>query len=482
MKTAILRVVSAGLTFAFLHTLTAQEQLGLRMSDHGGILSARINPAGTLTHPANWEINLSSAGFHLSNNYVGLPGTNARRLLRDLPDNLYTAVSEAPPTTLTPVFREDVRRHHLSFLCLAEGPAFSVRVGDRHAFGFFTRFQARLSSFDIPAAYSYGPYTRHPLHAPFPVHPFQGAAAAWSETGLNYAWKRAFRNGHAGFGANFRLLKGYVAGYLQSFIAYTHNKTEAYRIALDHAHGRFGYASSYFDQESPALAPTGSGFATDIGFYRFFDQLPWAKSFRVGMSLLDLGSIRFSRHAFAHQVYTREPRQVYMGDYEHVRRPDELPQVIRRFSQDMLGDSLASLRTGHFTMVLPAAASLQASVALPGNFHLQALLVNRLSGGRIALQRNNLLALLPRFETRWVSVAMPLTWYNFEHLRAGLSLRLGPLSIGTDHLGAWVGTRRTSYGADLYAAVRLTPFLPALLRKGPPPLSRTRGRVRCYRF
>ncbi|MEY3052095.1 MAG: hypothetical protein RLY31_1880 [Bacteroidota bacterium] len=482
MKTAIVRIISTGAIIIASRSLPAQEQLGLRVSDLAGIQSAWINPTGTLLHPATWEINLAGAGFHLHNTYAGLQGTNARKLLRSLPDYLNASGSEEPAAAPVPVFREAAHRHYLSFLSYAEGPACSVRLGALQAFGFFTRGQARISSHDIPGAYSYQPYTQRPLNDPFPVKPFQGAAAGWTEIGLNYAWKRPLRNGYAGFGTNLRFLTGYVAGYLQSFQPFAHNKTEAYRIALDHAHGRFGYASSYLDGSSQAMASTGSGFATDIGFHRLFDRLRWAESFRIGVSLLDLGSIRFHRHAFAHQVYSAEPIGLHMADYEHFRHPRELPQVIRLFSRDVSGDSLASLRAAQFNLVLPAAASLQASVVLPGNLQVQVLFVNRLSSGRIALQRNNLVALLPRFDTRWFSLALPVSWYNFDHIRTGLSLRMGPITIGTDHLGAWTGTRRPTYGTDIYAAFQWSHFF--LRRHAPGLLSsaRCRDRIRCYRF
>ena len=55
----------------------------------------------------------------------------------------------------------------------------------------------------------------------------------------------------------------------------------------------------------------------------------------------------------------------------------------------------------------------------------------------------------PRFETYWFEAALPISLYEYQYPQLGLSLRLGPLSIGTDKLGHWI-KQSDLYGADIY--------------------------------
>ena len=56
-------------------TLQAQEQLGVRLSNYGGINSTLLNPAYHTTTPFRWDVNLLEGAGHITNDYAYLRRT-----------------------------------------------------------------------------------------------------------------------------------------------------------------------------------------------------------------------------------------------------------------------------------------------------------------------------------------------------------------------------------------------------------------------
>ena len=70
------------------------------------------------------------------------------------------------------------------------------------------------------------------------------------------------------------------------------------------------------------------------------------------------------------------------------------------------------------------------------------------------VERNNILAITPRFEGRWFELHLPLILYNDTDPHVGLSARFGVLTIGTDNLFSLVGKQKFT-GTDAYLALRI---------------------------
>jgi len=63
-----------------------QEQLGLRLENYAGVSSIPLNPAGNLTNPLRWDVNLVGAGMFWSNNYAFIKKTNTLDLINNAGD------------------------------------------------------------------------------------------------------------------------------------------------------------------------------------------------------------------------------------------------------------------------------------------------------------------------------------------------------------------------------------------------------------
>ncbi|MCB0640336.1 MAG: hypothetical protein KDC44_01795, partial [Phaeodactylibacter sp.] len=67
------------------------------------------------------------------------------------------------------------------------------------------------------------------------------------------------------------------------------------------------------------------------------------------------------------------------------------------------------------------------------------------------------LAVTPRFEHRWFEAGLPISLYNYDQLQVGLYGRVGPLTIGTEKLGALFLSNNLS-GMDIYIGFKVPPF------------------------
>lgn len=75
---------------------------------------------------------------------------------------------------------------------------------------------------------------------------------------------------------------------------------------------------------------------------------------------------------------------------------------------------------------------------------------------RFGIRHANSLSLTPRFESFFFDFAIPFSLYEYRYPQMGVSVRLGPITIGSDKIWSWIKTQDL-YGADIYVHVKL-PF------------------------
>ena len=174
---------------------------------------------------------------------------------------------------------------------------------------------------------------------------------------------------------------------------------------------------------------------------------------------------------------------VRLDDYDNFDRPQDIDAILRTFSQNSLGDSLATYDVSSFRMALPAALSLQADYGISEHFYVNALYMQRLPNFINAPRRGNMLAVTPRWQHRWLSVSAPVSVYEWKWVHVGLAARLGWLIIGSDDV-AGIFFDKNLTGADFYFALKFNPFETG---KGSEQEAGKRrfggkGKVKCYDF
>lgn len=472
--------------------LFAQEQWGLRLSNYGGINSTILNPAYHNTTPFSWDVNLVEGAAHFSNNYAYLRETNLRTILQnrenlniDLAEN-FTEGAVPPSNTLLVDFYNDDRDRSMYSLVSVLGPSFYIRLGSNHSIGLVTRARAMTTTRGIDNNFSYYRYDPRPFFEDISIDKFRVASAAWSEIGLNYSYSTFTDNGQLAIGVTAKALMGYEGGFFHNETPFELQKLPGDSLAASAINFSYAHTTTILDTEDYQAERNGQGVAFDLGLvYTLEGNNEALYDWKFGVSLIDVGFINFNQNTTAHQTNIADPLSIGTANYKDLQGLEDTDDFIEYFSYQVLGDSSASTSASSFRLGLPAAFSLQASKSLGRLFYIDAALVQGFPLGGAALQRGSTLALVPRFEHRWFEAALPVTVADWDRTRVGLSLRLGFLTVGSDHLGSIFGNQ-DFYGSDIYFAVKVNPFS---LGKGEGRGGRSRGgasvgrsRVECYEF
>jgi hypothetical protein len=442
--------------------LNGQVQLGLRLDNYAGINGIFFNPAAPMTSSFGWDANLAGASAFFYNNYAFIEQSSLFDLTKAGDSRFILAFhreeyKDIPGRKFAIDFYQNDRRRHLLEQANVTGPSFFVRINDQHSVGFFSRARQLGNARNVDTDFSYYSYNRRPFFDPFEAEPFQMNLIGWSELGLNYLLQLPANSGLIGIGVSAKLLQGWEAAYLDSPEPFELTKLPGDSLRGQPFTFEYGLTTSNLNGEffDPAVKGRGVGF--DIGFLYTIQDGDDGYRWKFGAALLDIGIIRFDEAAQQHRTTPDDLSEIGWEDYMDFRGPKDVLPTISRFSEQILGDAGASLVDDQFSMTMPSTLTLQADYRLNDYFYLNGTVVQGFPPSATAAHMGSLFAVTPRLETPWFGASMPVSLYQMQELRFGLSLRMGFLFIGTDDLGSVFGSSRLN-SADLYFALKLWPF------------------------
>lgn len=441
-----------------------------------------VNPANNLNSPFNWDVNLVAGGFFFENNYGYIRNTHLFEVLKKSDQIVLISDVENENTIddnalILDYYNDNKKNGYLN--TFISGPSFMVNLNGNHSFGLFTNFRTIISGQNLPNELSYSKFNETPYGESIIIPPFNAAGMTWSELGLNYAFSTSIDAGMLGIGISVKKLFGHEAFYFENkgnadLIQLTEDS-----ISIQTLDAELGFSSSNRDNNFNGLENNGSGWAIDLGATLLIGGTTNDYQWKFGLSLLDIGQIKFDRNSAVHQVAIDVPTGLDGRDYENF---DDIDSYIQLFSSQLLNDPAASLTADQFNQWLPGAISLQADYSLNSNFFVGALVNQRLSfkGMPNGVRRSNLIVINPRYESRWFGLSFPFIGHNWQDFRIGSSVRLGFLTIGSDNLGSFFRNKEFS-GTDFYFALKINPF--KISEKGPNNSRKSKGKdVKCYKF
>jgi hypothetical protein len=287
----------------------------------------------------------------------------------------------------------------------------------------------------------------------------------WLEYGLNYA-AVIYKNGRNEFkgGITLKYLQGIAAGYFKNTnLTYKIiNNTEFNFSNTSIDYGRTDY-NLLMNSNSISDLIHGYGFGGNIGltYLRLKNfSIPVNKTedqsennyiYRIGVSLIDVGSINFNKNAADYHL------QAVTANYSNWKQSHiaNNTQLDKTLSAVFYHDSTASLKADHFTMGLPVALSLQADWNFYKNFFVNATIIKNLGRkNSTAVVSPDVYSLTPRYETEKFELSMPvsLLYYGHWQPRIGLAARAGCFFIGGDALGGLLKLNDFE-GAEFYMGV-----------------------------
>lgn len=442
--------------------LSAQEQLGIRLDNFSGINATLLNPAGHAATPFSWDVNLLEGAQFISNNYAYLSPFKLGDFFNGTEELEFyfgpdlTAEKPLPPGGRKVDFFTNNRPRYAHINTSVLGPSFYVRLGQQHTLGLLTRVRAAGTTQGLTPNLAYYQYDSQPFFEAFNVSDFKMAMMAWNEIGLHYALQVPQANNNMTLGITLKANQGYEAIYLHNAQPFQLTKLPGDSLSGSPINFSFGFTDGNLNAEDYQLTKNGAGWGLDIGVV-FTDGDEDGYNWKWGAALLDIGQIKFNNNAQQHKVKTPGAITIGTDVYHAFDEANDLDDVIHVFSEQTLQDSFASLAGNEFAVWLPSALSLQLDRRITPIAYINATLVQGFSLGEAAIHRGSLLAVTPRIEHRWFSASLPVSLYQWQHLRLGLALRLAFFTIGTEHLGSII-RKSDFYGTDVYAAIKVNPF------------------------
>ena len=434
-------------------------------SNMAGQMGVELNPASIVAAPYRWELHLVSADLSLLNNFYLLKRQSGwvRNAIRG---------QDAEKGSFGDRYRERPEKFIYSSDFL-KYPAF-IWSGRRTAVGFNLSTRAEWSVSNLPwhlAKYLKEGFDYDPQQGrDFKGNDIRFGLLAWHSAGLSVArvlnsTSRSFIT--AGVTLNYNYCFGGAYAYMDEL---RYNVPADTLLIVDQLSGEYGYAYSASGQEGslPLLRNSASGFSITGGLQYFRNRREsWFEpcnsrsrgrlfgysqdkpyDYRLGISLLDLGYLRFGQNA---RVFSFEDASTEWYGIDTVRFIN-IAYADSSLSQQFNSSSVPQPSASAFTLFLPTAVSVQLDIPVNSMIFLNLSCIQRIAFSRYSLTRANQLAFIPRYETRRFEFALPLSFYEFFRPRLGFSVRYGILTVGSDMPGAFFGFTDT-YGADFYFGI-----------------------------
>ena len=170
--------------------------------------------------------------------------------------------------------------------------------------------------------------------------------------------------------------------------------------------------------------------------------------YRLGVSLVDVGYLKYTSgtRTYAFNHLNTDWYGIDTTSFGGLVQTDSI------LSDQFYGNYRRSRDQRSMTMYLPTAAAIQFDVAFTENYFVNLSVIQRVPLGKNSIRRANQIAITPRFESRRIEIALPISSYELFRPRIGLSFRFGIFTIGTDMISPLFGLT-DSYGADLYFGI-----------------------------
>ena len=455
-------------------SLSAQEMLGIVNSSRAGITGSIINPAVTVTSPYYLDINILAGDVFFENNYIYL-AKEEYRFSRFFRKNPQFPTHGTNNNLIAYDYHNTKDKNGYANERLL-GPSFAVTVG-RSAFGFVTAARAVMSTRNVP--YILAKFMFEKMDYPLQnnlnynhTRNIYNAELAWAEYGFNYSYviSQQSTDYWAG-GITIKALKGFAGAYM-------FGDTEDYiyfdgdTLQVNNLNGEFGYSLplNYETNEymsSPRFR--GNGVGVDIGLIyekkksdvrneadgKLCAQSYTPYKYKIGVSILDIGRIRFNNNAEKLVFENVSGSWAEMSRYKFTT----IRNLTDTLSDMFYGNHTELIQGNVIDIALPTALSVQVDMNVKNNWYLNGTVVTPLQFSKSGIRRPTIIGLTPRYETARFEASMPITLYDLYKTRIGLSVRYLGFFIGTEKIGGFFHFKDFT-GLDFYGGIKIS------LRKG----------------
>ena len=165
--------------------------------------------------------------------------------------------------------------------------------------------------------------------------------------------------------------------------------------------------------------------------------------------MVDLGALRFKRGEYSQNFYA-DIRDWNVGGAQFNDGLQSLDDTIRsRF--------VVKPSSNYFNIWLPTRFNIFVDYFIYKDFGITAtaMISPNMSPNQRMIHHVTTFAITAKYENKWIGVYVPLSYDLMGNVSLGTTLRLGPLTIGTqDLLGLFA--KKYVYNADIHASLKVT--------------------------
>jgi len=424
--------------------VTGQVPTSLSIGPYSGVERIHLNPALGISSDYHWD---ATIGAHLfaQTDYSFVRDASLLNLIGQLNNaTVIDAQNLIPEQRNSPLilFDLDGGKKELFLRGKVIGPSFTISLNPSTRVGLFSSFRSNISSSDIPE--NFGIYELNLSYSTniIDIDPGSISGASWLEVGAHFSKSI----GTSSFGFNIKILRGYEGGYIESNLDDSYQFVDSVVTVNNIPLFETAFTNSSINSGSFLPDVNGSGIGIDIGVSHQSEGLS------LGASILDIGVLQFKSNL---EIYTQD----VLANITQIRTQDfrgftSVRSLIDQLQRDL---DITPDVFGVFSVGLPTRVSLYGDYQYDQNISISANLNQRLPIFPHSLKSNNTLVITPRYETSLFSFFLPITVYEYKSVRVGTAFRVGPLTIGSDHISS-VLIPTDFRGSDIFLTLNIYPF------------------------
>jgi hypothetical protein len=198
---------------------------------------------------------------------------------------------------------------------------------------------------------------------------------------------------------------------------------------------------------------SSSGFGGDIGFVYECRSMPDVYLMRIGVALLDVGSIKYTldpSRTGSYSTHVSGSERLYISEFGKV---DNYRQFMDSHPQDFTSVPLGN--GSNYNVSLPTTLQMDLDFHMTGGLYTNVAGQVTLAGDKpYNSSYYNAVTVTPRWESRHFGIYVPLSYNVLTNFNAGFSAHLGPLFFGSGSVLS--ALLKSSRQADFFLGFRIS--------------------------
>jgi outer membrane protein OmpA-like peptidoglycan-associated protein len=447
-------------------TLSAQDFIGFTTSNYAGVNKVHYNPASIADSRFKVDISLFGMSTFIGNNYIGLDRTALFN-----PDRF-----QDPDFADKYLLRADNKKAYNAYVGLnLQLPSFMVTLTPKDAIAFTARLRSITNVNGVEQPFldlAWESFKFIPnWNRQFSQKRLEVQTNTWTEYGFSYGRvildkKEHFLKG----GITLKILQGLGSAYLFGKDV-EYNFTNSDTLSIFNADISYGHSDNFtleglnnFSYKFVANPTVGF----DIGFeyewrpkYADYQYEMDGKSelwrrdknkykLKAGFAITDIGGTRYEKGGESNS-FKANVNSMPTSVFNNVRDVETLDSTFNSIFTTSADDNRK------FRMGLPTMLSLQVDYNVWKGFYLNFSPFISLTSGRrddTKTRMWNNYALTPRYEMKWFGVYLPNSYNTLTGYNSGISLRLGPLVLGSGTIFSSLG-KKALREADFHMLLKI---------------------------